>query len=246
MDTLVVWLFVATTVSIVSCQHIEQFDINKMGIELMDHHEDHDEAKTEDKLSTSLPRSAITFRLNEREESCFYEVLPSGIRYHFEFKVVSGGNRDVDFIITSPGGKTVAHFKKETAHEGTFDTGKGAYQFCFSNKFSTMTKKTVFFQFNPETEGTLSRKVGIRRQTVMTALESYQEEIYQNLLTVIEHQRQYRIRELIGRHYADQLLVRIGNWSLGVAVMILLTGIGQTLIMKYFFTERRTTIKHQT
>ena len=56
-------------------------------------------------------------------------------------------------------------------------------------------------------------------------------------------QRKYRIRESIGRHLAEQLNKMVSWWSLGQSLVVLLCGIGQVLVLRTFFTDKRRSSK---
>jgi protein ERP2 len=55
---------------------------------------------------------------------------------------------------------------------------------------------------------------------------------------VVENQRDYRLKEAIGRHIAEGLHSKVWWWSVGQSMIILLIGFGQVLILKTFFTEK--------
>jgi len=63
----------------------------------------------------------------------------------FIFKVVTGGNYDVDLELKSPSGKFLYKEAKKQYDqvEKTADED-GVYQFCFSNEFSTFSHKVIY------------------------------------------------------------------------------------------------------
>ena len=60
-----------------------------------------------------------------------------------------GGNFDVDALVTSPRNNTiyVATRKPSGLIEWNSDAD-GVYRFCFSNRFSAITHKNVYFDFH--------------------------------------------------------------------------------------------------
>ena len=61
----------------------------------------------------------------------------------------SGGNFDVDYVVTGPSGKVVLEGQKERQAEFVFTaTQQGDYKFCFSNEMSTHADKMVDFDIS--------------------------------------------------------------------------------------------------
>merc|ERR1711862_692610 len=80
------------------------------------------------------------------EEQCFYEEVPQGFPVNVMFQVISGGFLDIDLKITAPDGKVIYEGVRETEGKYTFNTfTPGLYSFCFGNRMSTLTPKTVSF-----------------------------------------------------------------------------------------------------
>lgn len=62
--------------------------------------------------------------------------------------MITGGNYDVDLVITSPGKRILYKDVKKQYDSFTWTSDvDGEYQFCFSNEFSTFTHKLVYFDF---------------------------------------------------------------------------------------------------
>lgn len=181
---------------------------------------------------------ALTFELEDRERSCFTETFPGGKRYVFSYQVIRGGNKDVDAWVVSPNGKVLYREQRKEGDEFIFDPSKGDFQFCFGNQFSTITHKLIFFDISPEDVETLAVEAGNKKPTVQTASEASCDEIHFAMAEVFENQRDYRLKEAIGRHLAENLNQRVWWWSLGQAITVLLIGFGQVFILKTFFSEK--------
>ena len=63
--------------------------------------------------------------------------------------------------------------------------------------------------------------------------------IHEALKAVINYQTHYRLREAKGRARAEQLNQRVHLWSLGEFCLILIIGIGQVLVLRSFFTDKK-------
>jgi len=63
---------------------------------------------------------------------------------------------------------------------------------------------------------------------------------YHSLKSVIDYQTHHKLRESQGRSFAEDLNERVQYWSVGQTVIILVAGVGQVLILRSFFSERKT------
>ncbi|KAJ8311389.1 hypothetical protein KUTeg_010744 [Tegillarca granosa] len=63
--------------------------------------------------------------------------------------------------------------------------------------------------------------------------------LHEDLKTVIDYQTHHRLREAQGRVFAEDLNERVFYWSLGQSLIILTIGIGQVLVLRSFFTDKR-------
>ncbi|XP_002732658.1 transmembrane emp24 domain-containing protein 7-like [Saccoglossus kowalevskii] len=188
--------------------------------------------------------SALTFELQDADDLCFYEQFVTGGKYVFEYQVLKGGKLDVDVLITSPRGKHVYEGKKQKSDKTVFDTGNGIFSFCFSNRFSAFTHKIVYFSLRSQNIASLAARAGrLRRPTVMTSVEASMEQINQDLQETLEYQTAYRLRELSGRSFAEDMSLSVLSWSVICAVLIFITGVGQVIILKTFFTHTHTSQK---
>lgn len=181
--------------------------------------------------------TTLTFELPDRQRFCLSERFEGPKDYVFEYRVLRGGKQDVDVYVKSPNGK-VLH-KKTQAKEGTFEfeSSRGDWSFCFSNEFSTWSHKIVYVELRSQELPSLAGEAGAEKPSVRTSSENSCDEIHEQLSTVVKYQRDYRLKESIGRHLAEALRTHIGWWSVTQTIAILLTGLGQSFILKRFFTE---------
>ena len=70
-------------------------------------------------------------------------------------------------------------------------------------------------------------------------MESSAVTIHEALKVVTDYQTHHRLRESKGRGFAEELNERVMYWSIGETVVILMIGIGQVLVLRSFFTDKR-------
>ncbi|XP_076615347.1 transmembrane emp24 domain-containing protein 3 [Chaetodon auriga] len=180
----------------------------------------------------------LMFELPDNDKQCFYEELEKDVKFDIDFQVISGGNYDVDCFVTDPQNNVLYNEKKKQYDNFSHTTAmKGVYQVCFSNEFSTFTHKTVYLEFRHGAETPLLQ--GLTRTTALTQLESSCASIHEILKVVADTQTWYRLREAHDRTKAEHLLERVTYWSIGETVLLFVIGIGQVLLLRSFFSERK-------
>ena len=182
-----------------------------------------------------ITSTSLTFELEENTETCFHEEYSEGGKYRLDFSVLRGGNMDIDVSIKSSSGNTIHGSKKERENSFVFFVGKGVYSFCFSNTFSTITDKVVYMNIRPNDQETLAQEAGMKGFTVQTQVESSLEEIHRYSSAVVKYQILYRHNEKRGRYQAEKLNTHIQWWSIGEALVILTSGVGQIIILRNLF-----------
>ncbi|MFH4982430.1 hypothetical protein AB6A40_009139 [Gnathostoma spinigerum] len=189
----------------------------------------------------------LTFELEDNAEQCFYEEIKKGADCVFEFQVVLGGKYDVDLTLTDPHGKEIYQVNKKQYDSYSWKAEvEGPYKACFSNKFSTFTHKVVYMDWQKGEEGTfidqlkLGAKDGTPRSTAMTQLEMSATAVGDRLRLIDDYQTHHRLREATGRKRAEELNERVLYWSLGQTAVILIIGVAQVVLLRSFFTEKRT------
>ncbi|XP_062357441.1 transmembrane emp24 domain-containing protein 3 isoform X1 [Cinclus cinclus] len=161
----------------------------------------------------------LTLELPDSAQRCFHQELESGIKFSLDYQVISGGHYDVDCYVEDPNGKTIYQETKKQYDSFSHHTDiKGVYTFCFSNEFSTFSHKIVYFDFQ---------------------LESACVTIHEMLNAVIDSQTHYRLREAQDRSRAEELNGRVSYWSVGETLILFVVSIGQVMLLKSFFTEKR-------
>lgn len=180
----------------------------------------------------------LTFELPDKEKQCFYEELEKDVKFDIDFQVIAGGHYDVDCFVTDPQNNVLYNERKKQYDSFSHTTAmKGIYKVCFSNEFSTFTHKTVYMDFRHGDEEPLLENMS--RSTALTQLESSCVAIHEVLKVVAESQKWYRLREAQDRTNAENLYERVTYWSIGETVLLFVIGVGQVMLLKSFFSDKR-------
>ncbi|NXC51012.1 TMED3 protein, partial [Penelope pileata] len=181
----------------------------------------------------------LTFELPDSDKHCFHQELERGLKFTLDYQVITGGHYDVDCYIEDPHGQTIYRETKKQydsfLHHAELT---GIYTVCFSNEFSTFSHKTVYFNLQVGDEPPILPDMGTR-VTALTQMESACVTIHEALRAVIDSQTHYRLREAQDRGRAEELSGRVSYWSVGETVILLVVSVGQVLLLKSFFTEKR-------
>ena len=165
---------------------------------------------------------ALTFELRDNEKQCFYQDWAEVKTMMFAFRVLRGGNRDVDVSIESPAARDVYSVTKQTNGQTQMETGWGTFTFCFSNEFSAVSHKVVFFELRSIDHDSLADEAGRKRPFVDTQVEHSMEQIHANNENTKTYQNDYRVREAKGKDIADNLNHVVSAWSALEAMIILI------------------------
>ncbi|XP_032374488.1 transmembrane emp24 domain-containing protein 3 [Etheostoma spectabile] len=180
----------------------------------------------------------LTFELPDNDKQCFYEELEKDVKFEIDFQVIAGGNYDVDCFVTDPLYNVLYSEKRKQYDSFSHTTAMaGVYKVCFSNGFSTFTHKTVYMDFRHGDEEPLVQTM--TGSTALTQLESSCVSIHEILKVVADSQTWYRLREAHDRTKAEHLLERVTYWSIGETVLLFVIGIGQVLMLRSFFSEKK-------
>ena len=67
--------------------------------------------------------------------------------------------------------------------------------------------------------------------------------IHEALKVILDYQTHHRLREAQGRAFAEELNERVQFWSIGESLIILCIGIGQVLVLRSFFTDKKSAVR---
>jgi len=189
-------------------------------------------------LMVGVASVELTFELPDNARECFHENIKKDVSSTFEYQVVTGGQYDVDVQIEAPNKEVI--YKEVKKQYDTFTwTPKvsGVFSFCFSNEFSTFSHKLIYLDLQVGEESPLPG-VG-EHATALTQLESSAQQIHENLNSVLDYQTHHRLREAQGRKRAEDLNERVLLWSACETLAVLVIAVGQVVILRNFFHERR-------
>ncbi|KAK7103651.1 transmembrane emp24 domain-containing protein 7-like [Littorina saxatilis] len=185
----------------------------------------------------------MTYIVSKQEMACFSNVWKDSEKIFFEYQVVRGGQKDLNVQIITPNGMVLYDKERATSDEVTFTPQNGEFKFCFSNEFSKMTDKVVTFSLRPAFTSSLSEEIGDTVPRVKKSSETSCDVIHEATSAALDFQRKYRIRESIGRHLAEQLNRMVTWWSMGQSLVVMLCSVGQVLVLRTFFMEKRSSTK---
>ncbi|CAD5113798.1 unnamed protein product [Dimorphilus gyrociliatus] len=193
-----------------------------------------------DSSPSAIDGTALTFEVEDNDKMCFYEYFKHTKNYIWTFKVISGGNHDIDATVESPNGKILYKKTKKRQDQFDFESTWGVYTFCFSNEFSTVTHKTIYMELRPAELESLAEEGGKKKiSSANTLIEDRLESIHSANSQIVEEQVHYKLNEAEGRHSAERLNMMVQIYAFGQAIGILITGLGQVLILKTFFQDGR-------
>ena len=135
-------------------------------------------------------------------------------------------------------------YQKERKQYDSVDfttTESGEYYFCFSNEFSSFTHKVVYFDFATGSEPPITEDIG-KTHKAFTQLEVSVMKVHEALTLIRDYQTHHRLREVKGRDGAEYLNERVQYWSLGEALLLVIVGLFQVLILRRFFANKRNQI----
>lgn len=71
-------------------------------------------------------------------------------------------------------------------------------------------------------------------------MESSSQKVHENLNSVIDYQTHHRLQEAQSRKRAEDLNERVLFWAVGETLGILVIAVGQVIILKNFFADKKT------
>uniref|UniRef100_H2YUQ8 GOLD domain-containing protein n=1 Tax=Ciona savignyi TaxID=51511 RepID=H2YUQ8_CIOSA len=180
----------------------------------------------------------LTYELEDNSKQCFFQDITKDTRTTVEYQVISGGRYDVDCSIEDPDGLKLYSEKRKQYDSYAWDAQKtGAYQICFSNEFSTITHKVIYFSMIVGDEKPLLDSMD--HATALTQMESYCATVHEKVKSVIASQTHFRLREALGRVFAEAINSRVQIWSAVQITIMIIVMVGEVFVLKGLFNTRK-------
>jgi hypothetical protein len=185
---------------------------------------------------------------------CLHQHLTINLNIDTDFQVISGGELDVSFWVSSPSNRVILTEIKKQGGQYHFKTEEdGEYRFCFDNSFSRFATKQVFFyvatndQFvdplfpRDITNFDLDKFARDQMGEMETKIEVVRES-FSRLSQKFEHmqrlQNQFRNYELIDRSFMENNYERVNFWSVLNIVIMVTVGFVQVYMIRSLFEDR--------
>uniref|UniRef100_A0A0K0FNY0 Suppressor/enhancer of lin-12 protein 9 (inferred by orthology to a C. elegans protein) n=1 Tax=Strongyloides venezuelensis TaxID=75913 RepID=A0A0K0FNY0_STRVS len=186
--------------------------------------------------------SSYFLHLDANEEQCFFERVTENTKIGVMFEVAEGGFLDIDYRIVDPNGVIVAKGERESSGKLTISAQvAGVYNFCFSNKMSTMTPKTLVFAVEVQSSEQ-EHPAGVKDSTIDADSQKLEEMIRElsASLTSVKHEQEYmEVRERVHRAINENTNNRVVMWAVFEAIILVSVTLGQIFYLKRFFEVRR-------
>lgn len=176
-------------------------------------------------------------------DECFHERVSIGVKLGFSFEVIEGGFYDIDVEIKDPTNVILHSDEKTSNGKYTIEANmEGPYQFCFSNKKSSYTPKTIIFDIDRSDVAIGGSKISPDGSKEDDETKKLMDMVSGVLLSTISSRHDVRFltaRDRVHRAINEATNSRIVWWS-GVEFLLLLSvTLGQVWYLKRFFEIRR-------
>ncbi|KAM9969594.1 hypothetical protein ACTFIR_001430 [Dictyostelium discoideum] len=186
--------------------------------------------------SNSIVES-FSFKVSAKVEECIYEEIGVDLSFTAMFQVIQGGFNDIDFTIISPDKRIVYSGQRESEGTKTLRSSfAGVYSFCFSNKMSSLTDKTVSFILSV---GESSPIREIAKKKDLTPIERSIMTLSDGVIAVKNEQNYFKMREAAHRNTAESTNSRVLWWSVFEAFVLIALSIWQIYYLRRFFEVKR-------
>merc|ERR1712168_460433 len=165
-----------------------------------------------------------------------------------EYQVIAGGDLDIDFRLASPEGKVLMAESKKNDGVHTFeDLQPGDYEVCFSNRFSRISSKTVFFEIILDADETGDEDEDWKSFVQpdedygdkLSSMEEEMDQIKTNRAKTIQTQSLLRVFEAKDRSVVERNYERINFWSGFNLVVMCIVFFLQVYMIKSMFSDDR-------
>ncbi|KAG2393047.1 hypothetical protein C9374_009624 [Naegleria lovaniensis] len=178
----------------------------------------------------------LTYTLDPAEERCFFESIDKPSKLSLKFQVIKGGFLDVDLVVFDPDGEILHQQERES--EGKFSVNaekRGIYKFCFSNKISTLTPKTVSFHISV---GDFV-DANIAKLDQLNPIEQTIMKLSEGLSHIQNEQQEFRSREATHRNICEATNERVTYYNIfSIFLLVCLSGVQVYYLRRWFEVKR--------
>lgn len=187
-------------------------------------------------LSLAASGHALTFSVLAHREECFFETVPAGIDLGVVFQVTAGGMLDIDIRIESPSGRIIHQGSREKEGKYFFVSDQeGAYRFCFSNRMSTITPKTVMADFKVGHAAPEGAGDNFVDETLSPAIM----QLADGISSIAAEEKYMRQREMVHRDTTESTNARVLWWSILETGSLVAMSAFQIVYLRRMFEVRR-------
>jgi len=188
----------------------------------------------------------LTVHVPAGRVECFYQPINKEKSMEVEYQVIAGGDLDIDFRMANPDGKVLmAESKKNDAVHTFDDLQPGDYEVCFSNRFSRISSKTVFFEIILDADETDDEDEDWKSFVQpdedygdkLASMEEEMDSIKTNMAKTIQTQSLLRVFEAKDRSIVERNFERINTWSFIYVIVMFTTIFLQLTMIKSMFSD---------
>jgi hypothetical protein len=200
------------------------------------------------KISCLQQELSVVVEANTRE--CFHQVFGPNINVFVNFQVISGGDYDISFWLTSPNNRVlVSDLNKNLGQHQILTEEIGEYRLCFDNTFSHYSAKQVFFYIYT-LERFIDPEFPLVQSEYMEQDKIYDIEIEVSTLNntflkiqdIIENAQRYqsifRVYENIDRAIMERNYENVNFWSMLNIIVLLIVAYVQVIMIRSLFEDK--------
>lgn len=203
---------------------------------------------------TSSLQSELSILVEPGKRECFHQFLVPDLSMETDFQVISGGELDVSYWISSPSNRIIYTDVRKQGGQFQFKTDEtGEYRFCFDNSFSRFAHKQVFFYLTTNDQYVdphfpaasmldQAPKLDVDKLGELDdKLEAFKEvfqKVNNNLERAQRVQNMFRSFELIDRNLMEESFERVNFWSIVSICLMILVGMIQVYMIRSLFEDK--------
>ncbi|KAF7729149.1 p24 complex component [Apophysomyces ossiformis] len=194
--------------------------------------------------------ASLSIDIAPYSQECFFEQLAEGDKMTISYQVADGDSRGIDFTLYGPRNNELKSAYGETSAIHVFVApSDGKYEYCFSNKASSVPVKSV--NFNVHDMLKVERNAAGESRTVchpqhtnweiehIDPIENEIRELADSIFAIKAEQEYIVVRERQHRNTAESTNSRVKWWSIGQLILLAVVCFWQVFYLKRFFEVKR-------